>query len=143
MNIHNSSANLRKAMDKLKTDPQVLQNNKDLILEFTDYLLADGLSESRVNKYVYTLKQISKIIKIDFTQINKKDATLFFKDININTDMAEWTKHDYKIIFKRFYKWIGNEKKAVSGNFNNSALRYTLYSNFAKKRDIYNFDILY
>ena len=114
MNIHNPSVNLRKALDRLKRDPLVLQNNKNLILEFTDSLLADGLSESRVIKYVYTLKKISKLLGIDFLAIDKKAATRFFKDINIKDDMAEWTKHDYKLVFKRFYKWIGEEQKGLS-----------------------------
>ena len=88
MNIHNPEHRLKLAIDKLKTDKQVSQKNKNLILDFIDYLLAAGLSESRVMKYLYSLKQTSKLLKKDFTSINKKDATNFFKYINTNKDLA-------------------------------------------------------
>jgi len=116
MNIHKPEYRLKLAIDKLKTDTEVSQKNKKMILDFIDYLLAEGLSESRAMKYLYSLKQSSKIIKKDFTSINKKDATTFFKYINTNKDLAEWTKHDYKVLVKRFYIWLGEEiKKKPNG----------------------------
>jgi site-specific recombinase XerD len=109
MDVHDSKQKLKKAIEKLKKDPKISNNNKQLILNFIDYILADGLSQARALKYIYTLKQISKILNKDFDNITKKDVILFFKHINTNNDFQEWTKHDYKVLTRRFYQWVKNE----------------------------------
>ena len=114
MNIHKPEHKLEKAIGKLKEDPDVPKLNKSLILDFADNLLAEDLSHSRVMKYVYTLKQSSKILKKDFTAITKKDAISFFKYINTNDNMMEWTRHDYKVLVKRFYLWLNDEHSKKS-----------------------------
>ena len=54
------------------------------------------------------------MIDNDFLLMDKRTATQFFKDINTNKELAEWTKHDYKVIIRRFYKWIDDEFKEKS-----------------------------
>ena len=48
MNIHNAESKLNKGIGKLKIDDSISNRNRDLILHFIDYLLADGLSQIRV-----------------------------------------------------------------------------------------------
>ena len=76
MDIHDSKNKLKTTIEKLKKDPKITNRNKQLILDFIDYILADGLSQVRALKYIYTLKQISKILNKDFNNIKKKEICL-------------------------------------------------------------------
>jgi integrase len=111
MNIHKPEYKFECATNKLKQDPDVTEHNKKLILDFVDSFLAEGNSIIRAVKYIYTLKKASKLINKNLDTIIKKDATLFFKYINTTKDMMEWTKHDYKVMVKRFYQWLFEELK--------------------------------
>ena len=111
MDIHHTDEKIEKGIERFKSDSTITQRNKDLIIEFLDYLYAKNLSHLRVMKYLYTLKKVSKIFNKDFDKITKKDVILFYKDINTNQDLQEWTKHDYKVLTRKFYQWIKKEVK--------------------------------
>jgi integrase len=106
MDIHHSDEKINKALNKLKKDKKITERNKELIMDFLDYLFVENLSRSRILKYLYILKQSVKIFNKDFDKISKKDVTHFYKYINTNDDYEEWTKHDYKVLTRRFYQWI-------------------------------------
>jgi integrase len=114
MDIHNAEIRLNECIRKFTDDASVSPRNKHLILDFLDYLLADGLSQIRVMKYLYTLKKVVTILGKDFDSITKNDAIQFFKYINTNRNFEEWTKHDYCILTRRFYQWIEKEVKITS-----------------------------
>jgi len=106
MNIHEPEKKLKEGIEKLNRDSSISEKNKKLILAFIDNLLAEGLSQIRVLKYLYTLKQVTKIFDKDLDNITTDDITKFYKYINTNNNYEEWTKHDYKILTRRFYQWI-------------------------------------
>ena len=83
--------------------------NKRKIIEFIDYLIANDISPVRRLKYFYTLKTIYKNFKKTFTQANKRDIEEFVSWINTST-YEYWTKRDFKIIIKKFYKWLREEE---------------------------------
>jgi integrase/recombinase XerD len=83
--------------------------NKGKIIEFIDYLIANDISPVRRLKYFYTLKTIYKNFKKTFTQANKRDIEEFVSWINTST-YEYWTKRDFKIIIKKFYKWLREEQ---------------------------------
>lgn len=83
--------------------------NKRKIIEFIDHLIANDLSPARQLKYFYTLKTIYNNFNKTFTQATKKDIEKFVSWINTST-YEYWTKRDFKIIIKRFYKWLREEE---------------------------------
>lgn len=83
--------------------------NRTKIIDFIDYLIANDLSPARQLKYFYTLKTIYKNFDKDFNQATKKDIEQFISWINTST-YEYWTKRDFKIILKKFYKWLKEEK---------------------------------
>lgn len=109
MDIHKSDIRLEKAIKRFKEDKLISTRNKKLIIDFLDFLYAENLSHSRIIKYLYILKQVSKIFNKDFDKISKKDVILFYKNINTNEKFEEWTKSDYKVLTRRFYQWIKKE----------------------------------
>ncbi|MCX6821798.1 MAG: tyrosine-type recombinase/integrase [Candidatus Aenigmarchaeota archaeon] len=84
-------------------------NNKALIDKFLEFCKANGLSQLRITKYYYTLPKIAEWLNKPFGKVTKDDMIKLVGKIE-ETDYAEWTKHDYKAIIKRFYKWINNDE---------------------------------
>jgi site-specific recombinase XerD/ribosomal protein L40E len=94
-----------KAAKKHVNDLDTLLVNKKLILSFVEFISAEGLTKVRQIKYLYTLGRISQMMNKDFSQTNKEDIVKLCSEIN-NSDFAEWTKHNYMVVTKRFYKWL-------------------------------------
>jgi site-specific recombinase XerD len=84
---------------------KILPSNKKYILRFVEQISAEGITISRQARYCYTLSRIAKMINKDFSKATKQDIIKFCSEIN-NSNYAEWTKHDYFVMIKRFYKWL-------------------------------------
>lgn len=84
------------------------ERNKTLILEFVDHCIICGLGEHRLLKYISTLKMISLDIKIDLDKMTLPELKRYVSILE-RSDKSEWTKHDYKITIRKFYRWYYNE----------------------------------
>lgn len=84
-------------------------DNKALISKFIEFCKADGIGKLRIIKLEYTIRKLSKMLKIDFDKATKDDIVKLVGQLE-SSDYKDWTKHDYKVILKKFYKWLnGNE----------------------------------
>jgi len=81
--------------------------DKKLILKFKDQLAAEDLSLGRQVKYIYTLGRIALMMDgMNFRKANKQDIIKLVGKINSNPDFKDWTKYNYLVIIRRFYKWL-------------------------------------
>lgn len=97
---------------------QVLENNterylsrlfpedKEDVRRFTNDLLAQGISSGRVVKYLYSLVSIRKTLDKPYNNANSEDIKRFIRWLE-TSDYADWTKHDLKIIIKKYLHWLG------------------------------------
>jgi site-specific recombinase XerD len=107
MDIHNFSSRLENYLKNLnKVDPY----SKKKILEFVKYLQAEGISKGRILKYVYILENVAKMLKIKFEKATKDDIIDLVSKIEGNNKWSECTKHEYKVVIRRFYKWLRNSE---------------------------------
>ena len=81
------------------------QKNKAQILDFYNDSLSRGLSKARVFKYLYTMENVAKFLGMPFENTSKNDVALLVRKIE-SQDYADWTKHDYKVIIKVFYRFL-------------------------------------
>jgi site-specific recombinase XerD len=56
-------------------------------------------------KYVLTLRKIAERLKKDFDVASKLDIERYVNWLE-RSEYSAWTKHDYKVALKRFYKWL-------------------------------------
>ena len=104
MGIHNYDLRLRMALNLLdKID--LLPVNKQYLLEFIDFLRASGLSKARIERYIYTLKDLALIHAKDFKKLCKKDVVRLISVVE-SRDYTVHTKNIYKIMLKRFVTWL-------------------------------------
>ncbi|RLI25385.1 hypothetical protein DRO58_06455 [Candidatus Bathyarchaeota archaeon] len=64
-----------------------------------------GYSKARILKYLETLIKIAKLLGKPFSEARKEDIVEVVRKIE-ESDYSEWTKHDYKVILRIFYRWL-------------------------------------
>lgn len=94
---------LERLMGNLRKDESFSKRNRQFILTFVNRCMAEGIRAKRHIKYIYTLKQIAMMMGKDFDMANKDDIQKLVAQIN-NSSLKEWTKHDYKVAIKKFYR---------------------------------------
>jgi len=111
IDIHDYNQQLKGVLTRIKTNKKISETNKKTILNFYNRLLADNLSKARVIYYLNRLSMIATWIRKDFNKAVKKDIEEVMRKIN-QMDYTEWTKKDYRVTLKKFYKWLKccNEK---------------------------------
>jgi site-specific recombinase XerD len=84
-----------------------MKTNKAIIEEFLDFCRSEGISERRIHgKYRPILSRISNWLDVGFLKAEKTDIERVVRIINDKKDLSNWTKRDFKITIKKFYKWL-------------------------------------
>jgi len=68
-------------------------------------MVAEGLSRARIWKCLSTLRRLVELLGKPFEEATKDDIVELIAKIE-RRGYAEWTKHDYKVILRKFYKWL-------------------------------------
>ncbi len=104
IDIHHYERRIQRVLEKIN-ESSISQRNKDLIKNFYRERLSIGLSKGRQYKYLYSLDVLARALNQDFesaTKDNLIDLVGHFE----NSAFTEWTKHDYKVVLKIFYRWL-------------------------------------
>jgi site-specific recombinase XerD len=86
------------------------ENNKKTIMRFMDFGFSEGLGAKRVEKYLSTLSRISEILNKDFEDADRTDIERIMNVVE-RSELSEWTKHDYRVAMKKFYRWLRNTEE--------------------------------
>ena len=109
--IGNTGDNLRRYVAKFRARKDISPENKELILTFDTYIASTGIKASRRFKYFIVLRWFSKNLGKSFKDAKKEDFIRIIGELE-DSDYADWTKSDYKVLTKRFYKWLkGNDEE--------------------------------
>jgi len=107
IDAHSHRRRLELYMKKL--DEIEIEHNRKLIIDFYNDCMARGLSVSRILKYMYSLLNVSKWLSKDFEDASKEDIVRLVGRIESNS-YSEYTKNDYRITIKRFWKWLNGDE---------------------------------
>jgi len=78
---------------------------KKAILEFDLVMAASGNSLSRRVKYLDVLPRIASALHVPLRDVTKQDLMRYITDLDAK-GLSVWTTHDYRVIIKRFWKWL-------------------------------------
>lgn len=106
MDFHTYGARINSAL-RIIENGNLTESNRADLLEFYEFLVANGLSRGRILKYLYHLLKIGAWLEKPFKEATKKDIIKLVQIIETQ-DYTAHTKHDYKIVVKRFYQWLRN-----------------------------------
>ncbi len=104
--VHDFEGRVEKA-ELLLEKSGISDVNKDLIRCFCDFKTATKVKLPRIAKYIGTLRIIAEryLNDRDFTDISKKGIISIVAKIE-RSNLSDWTKHDYLVIIKTFFKYL-------------------------------------
>ena len=100
---------LEAAIRAVQEDERIPPGSRELILKFHRDLLAEGLSELRVVKYLRLLRRLAMWLGKDFRDAKEEDIRSLVARIE-QSSYKEWTKQNYRVALKKFYRWLNGGK---------------------------------
>jgi integrase len=95
---------LEKLLKRIENS-DICEENKKSILDFLFLAQASGFSIFRLLKYATILFYLAKMLDKPFLEATKEDIIRIVQKIE-SRDCSDWTKRDYKLVLKKFYKWL-------------------------------------
>lgn len=108
IDIHKVNIKLEAAIKRLKNS-NIPEQDKALIFKFKDYVSVMGLSNHRILKYLDVLRKIAEWIEVPFEKATKEHIMNLVLIIQKKEEYTERTKLQYKVMLKKFYKWLRNK----------------------------------
>jgi integrase/recombinase XerD len=102
--IHRTDQKLERIHQKID-ESNIDELSKKALKEFDRDCTASGLGKVRLAKYLYLLLRIRSMLGKSFSDATKKDIIVVVEQIE-RSKIEAWTKHDYKVTLKKFYKWL-------------------------------------
>jgi integrase/recombinase XerD len=105
IDVHQTQQRYKGALRNLREDSALSPKDRQLILTFIRDLEAENLTTMRLVKYLYALRQISKALRKGLDAATQEDIRNYVAALN-KSKYADWSKHDFKVALKRFYRWL-------------------------------------
>ena len=105
VDIHNFEKKLKRRIELINSSDTILGANKQFLMKFYHSCVAEGLSLARIEKCFSHLYPVACLLKKPFTECTKEDLIKLVEVIE-RKDISEWTKHDYKVVLKKFFRWL-------------------------------------
>jgi integrase len=138
---HNQTTRIQNTISSVKSSNKISQENKDLITDFKSYLEGQGLSKSRISRYIYSLKKIA--VEVDWN-LNEPDKDRLIKlvgDINQSKywdkEIAEATKKEYKKLIRKFFKdYLSTKNEEIDGEALTDFFTLTVKEQYADPEEL-------
>lgn len=105
MDIHNYDWKYQLAVKNLGK-ANISERNKKLILNCVNAFVLENLSKPRLLKYLEILRSVAQKLDKDLDRATIGDIKSIVGCIQQRTDYSPWTKKTYKVIIRKFYKWL-------------------------------------
>ena len=102
--LYNYEKDLKSAEERIKSSG-ISEANKQLIFEFESNCFAEGLRISRT-LHLTELKVFTEMFGKELKDASKLDILKMIERIE-RMDRSDRTKDDYKILIRKFFKWLG------------------------------------
>jgi integrase/ribosomal protein L40E len=103
-NIYHYEDRVNAVLRDVEKSGRICQENKIAIQRFYSNCLAEGLTLARISKLLHHVRGLATLLNMNFAEASKDDITRLLREIETNSDWSPATKHDYKVILKKFYK---------------------------------------
>jgi len=107
INVHDWDRRYERTLTRLKQNKLIGESNRQLILRFDEECRANNLGLPRRVKYLYTLPILAERLGKDFNSASVEDIKRVVGRVN-DSKYADWTKNDFRVALKRFYRWLRN-----------------------------------
>lgn len=110
--IHDHERKYKVKLESLNEDEKISKRNKAIVIKFSDACLLNGMTKTRILKYFTFFSFLFKFFDKDLDKVTREDIEKIVSVINAKENYSPATKHDCKVLLKRFYKWLlGNDEE--------------------------------
>ena len=106
IDIHHYDQKLSSMLKSIEKS-EISKKNKDLLIKFQNACFSESIGKAKIVRYLFDLKKICLIVKKDLDKCDKEDIQKILAEIE-KSNYAYNTKRGYKIVLKKFYKWLRN-----------------------------------
>ncbi|HUT17265.1 MAG TPA: tyrosine-type recombinase/integrase, partial [Acidobacteriota bacterium] len=103
--IYQTDRNFEQAVRRLRSTPNISDEDRTSIMKLVEHLQAKGVSKQRALKYINHLIVVARIAAKPLRLLDKRQMETVISRINL-AEYTEHTKHDYKIIIKKYFQWL-------------------------------------
>jgi len=103
-NIYHYEDRVNAVLRDIESSSQICQENKSAIQRFYSNCLAEGLTNARISKLLHHVRRIATLLNKNFAEASREDISRVVREIETNPAWSMATKHDFKVILKKFYK---------------------------------------
>ncbi len=103
--IHNYKKRLDRTLERIKESKEISKKNKKIILGYYENCVIEGLSISKIERYVYDAMRLAQFYKKDLDKATERDL----KELVVMIESKTWTihtKYTFKIGLRKIYKFI-------------------------------------
>ena len=138
---HNQKTRIQNTISSVKSSDKISQENKDLIIDFKNYLEGQGLSKSRISRYLYSLKKIAEEVDWSLNEPDKDRLIQVVGDINQSKfwdkEIAEATKKEYKKLIRKLFKdYLSNKQEDIDGEALTDFFSLTVKEKYADPEEL-------
>lgn len=87
---------------------KILPEDQEDVKRFINDFLAQRYSTGRIIKYLHTLVSLRGGLNKPFNKASSEDLKRYIIGLE-KSDYAEWTKHDFKVILRKYLYWLGRK----------------------------------
>ena len=91
MDIHNYQRRFDRTIERIKESDEILEENKDIMLRFKDYLLSENIGVAKIERYLFDMIKYSKMLEKSYEKASKEDLRRIIGEMN-QTNLSEETK---------------------------------------------------
>jgi len=99
---------IEKARKRVEDNEDILPENREAILDFDRELELNDYSVSRRYKYLTRLPKIGEVLDVAFKDAEREHIEEIVLWLKRREDINKTTQNDYKILLRRFYKWLND-----------------------------------
>lgn len=119
--IHNRKGHIKRTIAKIKESEGISAHNKDVILNFKDFLESQDLSDDRISRYLYTWKMFGEYVDWKIDHDDKSLLIDLVGDINKGNikdrELSEYTKMEYKKALRKMYNgYLDSMREDIDGD---------------------------
>jgi hypothetical protein len=106
LDIHERRRRLELVTERIRKSDAISDEDRRLILGFMDFCFAEGLSVDRVEHYLHILNKLAERMGMMGAGFANAGRYVLVKLVGWvkRRDISDWTKHDYNVALKKFYK---------------------------------------
>jgi integrase len=111
LDAHNYRRRMELFFAKLEIIKTVPEEDKNILRKYSDYLISEGITFGRVNKYLYDLKRASLLLGKRFAEADEQDIRKIVAIFDRNENYSPWSKRNFKVAIRKFYTWLRGTKE--------------------------------